>query len=374
MERKRVICTHLLRSGWIALLCMGCLLPGGCTAGSDAEPGGEETDTTPTALSIASLNVSQPDSRAASTGYTEINTLGEQMGLFRKKDGKWYTALVENLPYEYRSIDGVLQWAAPASTAPAGTLWLNHYEAQIAACYPYNSALSLADSGTGNGIINLTAAERSADSPQDLWYGHTTATNRTPFIDALQLRQAYCRMQITVVYDKSFSYTADDTYLYELTISGGRTNPDTQNAGIYSTGTLDTFKDGMEGYAYIAKDYAAISKTTSGKAYKLDETAETTQAKFDLMMLPNSLTGAVKFKVLVGGATNSSDTRTMEVDIPADDFGGSLEPGKIYTVKLTIKGMDISKVTTVTTDWNPTIISGPGTTTDGQQHFDMSVE
>lgn len=374
MERKRVICTHLLRSGWIALLCMGCLLPGGCTAGSDAEPGGVETDVAPTALSIASLNVSQPDSRAASAGYKEINTLGEQMGLFRKKAGTWYTALVENLPYEYRSIDGVLQWAAPASAAPAGTLWLNHYEAQIAACYPYNPALSLLNSGTGNGIINLTAAERNADSPQDLWYGHTTANNRTPFIDAMQLRQAYCRMQITVVYDKNFSYTAGDTYLYELTISGGREVNDTQDTGIYSAGTLDTFKDGMEGYTYGTKEYLAIDKENSGEAYQLGETTADTNAKFDLMMLPNSLTGAVKFSVVVGGGTKNSDTREMNVDIPADDFGGSLEPGKIYTVKLTIKGMDISKVTTVTTDWNPTIITGLGTTTDGQQHFDMSVE
>lgn len=369
MERKRVICTHLLRSGWIALLCMGCLLPGGCTAGSDAEPGGEETDATPTALSIASLNVSQPDSRAASAGYTEITTLGERMGLFRKKAGTWYTALVENLPYEYRSIDNVFQWAAPESAPPAGTLWLNHYDAQIAACYPYNPALSLANSGTGNGIINLTAAERNANSPQDLWYGHTTANNRTPFIDAMQLRQAYCRMQITVVYDKNFSYTAGDTYLYELTISGGRVANDTQSTGIYSAGTLDTFKDGMEGYTYGTKEYKAIYD----KAYQLGETAETTNAKFDLMMLPNSLTDAVKFSVVVGGA-KGSDTREMNVDIPADDFGGSLEPGKIYTVKLTIKGMDISKVTTVTTDWNPTIITGTGTTADGQQHFDMSVE
>lgn len=374
MERKRVICTHLLRSGWIALLCMGCLLPGGCTAGSDAEPGGEETDATPTALSIASLNVSQPDSRAASAGYKEINTLGEQMGLFRKKSGTGYTTTVENLPYEYRSIDDVFQWAAPASATPAGTLWLNHYKAEIAACYPYNKDLSLANSGTGDGIIKLIAAERNADSPQDLWYGHTIANNRTPFIDAMQLRQAYCRMQITVVYDKNFSYTAGDTYLYELTISEGRIANDTQKTGIYSTGTLDMFKDDMSGYTYITKDYAAISKATSGEAYQLGETAETTNAKFDLMMLPNSLTGAVNFKVLVGGATKGSDTRTMNVDIPAADFGDSLEPGKIYTVKLTIKGMDISKVTTATTDWNPTIITGTGTTADGQQHFDMSVQ
>lgn len=374
MERKRVICTHLLRSGWIALLCMGCLLPGGCTAGSDAEPGGEGTDATPTALSIASLNVSQPDSRAASAGYTEITTPGEQMGLFRKKDGTWYTALVENLPYEYRIIDGVPQWAAPASATPAGTLWLNHYDARIAACYPYNAALSLVNTNTGNGVINLTAAERSADSPQDLWYGHITANNRTPFIDALQLRQAYCRMQITVVYDRSFSYTAGDAYLYELTISGGRTTPDTKSTGIYSAGTLDMFKDGMDGYSYTTQDYAAISKATSGEAYKLGETADDTHAKFDLMMLPNTLTGAVNFKVLVGGATKGSDTRTMNVDIPAKDFGGSLESGKIYTVKLTIKGMDISKVMSVTTDWNPTIINGSGTTADGQQHFDLYME
>lgn len=373
MERKRVICTQLLRSGWIALLCMGCLLPGGCTAGPDAEPGGEEAVATPAALRIASLKVSRPDSRAASSaeGYTAITTPGAQMGLFRKKDGTWYTATVENLPYEYRSIDGVLQWAAPAlATTPAGTLWLNHYEAQIAACYPYNNALSLANPGTGNGIINLTASERSTDSPQDLWYGHTSANNRNPAIGAMQLRQAYCRMQITVVYDKSFSYTAGDTYLYELSISGGRATPDTQNTGIYSTGTLDTFKDGMNGYTYITQDYVAITKAASGEAYQLGETAGDTRAKFDLMMLPNTLTDAVKFSVVVGGDNKSSDTRTMAVDIPAADFGGSLDPGKIYTVKLTIKGMDISKVTTVTTDWNPTVINGPNT----EDHFDMTVQ
>lgn len=373
MERKRVICTQLLRSGWIALLCMGCLLPGGCTAGPDAEPGGEEAVATPAALRIASLKVSRPDSRAASSaeGYTAITTPGAQMGLFRKKDGTWYTATVENLPYEYRSIEGVYQWAAPAlATTPAGTLWLNHYEAQIAACYPYSNALSLANPGTGDGIINLTATERSADSPQDLWYGHTSANNRNPAIGALQLRQAYCRMQITVVYDKSFSYTAGDTYLYELSISGGREVNDTKNTGIYSTGTLDMFKDGMSGYTYIAKDYKAITKSDSDKAYQLGETAETTKAIFDLMMLPNSLTGPVKFSVVVGGDNKSSDTREMNVDIPADDFGGSLDPGKIYTVKLTIKGMDISKVTTVTTDWNPTVINGPNT----DNHFDMTVQ
>lgn len=373
MERKRLIPTHLLRNGWTAVLCMGCLLAGGCSAEQEMGQNPEETGTT-VALSISSLNVSQPHSRAASAGYTEITTLGEQMGLFRKKDGTWYTATVENLPYEYRSIDDVNQWAAPASASPAGTLWLNHYEAQIAACYPYNSALAVANAGTGDGIVKLTATERDTDAPQDLWYGHASANNRTPFISTMQLRQAYCRMQVTVVYDKNFSYTATDAYLYDLTISGGRLAGDTQNTGIYSTGTLDTFSDGMDGYTYLTKDYNAISKANSGEAYKLGETAADTRAKFDLMMLPNTLAGPVKFSVVIGGTAKGTDTREMNVDIPAADFGGKLEPGKIYTVQLTIKGMDISKVMSVTTDWNPTFVNGSGTTADGRTHFDMSVE
>lgn len=377
MERKRLNRTHLLRNGWTALLCAACLLAGGCTA--DSETGSEagtnrDEPGTPVALSISSLNVSQPHTRAASAGYTEITDPGAQMGLFRKKEGTWYTATVENLPYEYRIIDGVPRWAAPPSATAAGTLWLNHYEAQIAACYPYNSDLAVANTGTGDGIVKLTAAEREAAAPQDLWYGHTSANNRNPHIGSLQLRQAYCRMQVTVVYDKNFSYTAGDTYLYDLTISGGRAAGDTQNTGIYSTGTLDTFCDGMDGYAYVTKDYTAISKAASGEAYPLGETADATRAKFDLMLLPNTLTGAVNFSVVVGGTAKGTDTREMNVDIPAADFGGTLEPGKIYAVKLTIKGMDITKVMTATTDWNPTVTKGSGTTADGQQHFDLSVE
>ena len=374
MERKRVILTHLLRGGWMAVLCASCLLPGGCTADPEAELSREGADATPAALSISSLNVSQTHTRASSAGYTEITALGEQMGLFRKKDGTWYTVTVENLPYEYRSIEGVNLWTAPASATAAGILWLNHYDAQIAACYPYNSALPLANAGTGDGIVKLAAAERNADTPQDLWYGHTTANNRNPYISAMQLRQAYCRMQVTVVYDKNFSYTAENTYLYNLDITGGRQAGDTQHTGIYSIGTLDTFKDGMDGYVYTTKDYAAINKATSGEAYLLAETAEDTRAKFDLMMLPNALTGAVNFSVVVGGTAKGTDTREMNVDIPAADFGGKLEPGKIYAVTLTIKGMDISKVMSATTDWNPTITSGTGTTADGEKHFDLSVE
>ncbi len=373
MERQRAIRTHLLRNGWITVLCAGCLLAGGCSADGEAGPGREEPGST-SALSISSLNVSQARTRAASAGYTEITDPGAQMGLFRKKAGTWYTVTVENLPYEYHIVDGTPRWEAPAGATAAGTLWLDHHQAQISACYPYNSALAVANPGTGDGIVKLTAAERDTASPQDLWYGHDTADNRNPRIAYMQLRQAYCRMQVTVVYDKNFSYTAGETYLYELTISGGRAADDTQNTGIYSTGTLDTFADGTDGYLYTAKDYKAIAKANSGEAYKLGETAADTGAKFDLMMLPNTLTGAVNFSVVLGGTTKGTDTREMNVDIPAADFGSKLEPGKIYSVKLTIKGMDITKVMTATTDWNPTVTSGTGTTADGQKHFDMSVE
>ncbi len=303
-----------------------------------------------------------PQTRATA-GYTAVTTENAQMGLFRKKSGTTYTTL-QNVPYKYMKANGQTTLAWWATGGDAQTVWLHPAtNADIAACYPYNASLSLA---TGEGIVNLTAAIRNASTPQDLWYAHCTA-NGSDCKKNLQLTQAYCRMQLTLLIDKSATYTSEP-YLYYLMIEGGRASTTSATDGIFSAGTLDLFKDAASAYTLGAKDFTPVNVTANN--YQITDNASTTKAAFDLMMIPATLTGAVKLTIKTGGSSGAA--KEMSVSIPAADFGGSLLAGKIYKVSVKIKGTDIDEFSSVTTDWSPAVSSGSGTTVNGQKYFDFS--
>lgn len=298
----------------------------------------------------------------ATAGYSAVTKEGAKMGVFRKSNGTTYSTL-QNVPYKYMQPDGQpdMKWS------PIGgddkTVWLHpSINADIAACYPYSESLSLA---SGEGMVNLTAAIRNKTTPQDLWYNHLQANGVNRHRD-ISLVQAYCRVQITFLIDNTETYIVEP-YLYSLTISGGRDADGNSTDGIFSTATLDLFKDADAAYTRDAKEFTAFDVTAD--TYQITDDVNTTAA-FDLMMIPAALSADVKLTIQTGG--NSTAVKEMSVSIPASDFGGSLAAGKIYKVSVKIKGTDIGEIINVTTDWNPAISSGNGTTVDGQQYFDFS--
>lgn len=337
--------------------CLACLLAASC----------EQTDitaATPATGSALQLGVVEKLTGAegaktrAAAGYEEM-AVGDRLGLFRKGEtvGTYtYTAL-RNVPYEYKKADA---GATTPEWLPTGgdnnTVWLHlTAHANVAACYPYSTALPLVSGKEDAGIVNLAAAIRNASTPQDLWYAHCTA-NGSDCKKDLQLTQAYCRMQLTLLIDKSATYTSEP-YLYYLKIEG-----------VYSSATLDLFKDAASAYTLGAKDFTPVNVTAN--TYQITDNAGTTKAAFDLMMIPATLTGAVKLTIKTGGSSGAA--KEMSVSIPAADFGGSLAAGKIYKVSVKIKGTDIDEFSSVTTDWSPAVSSGSGTTVNGQKYFDFS--
>lgn len=217
--------------------CLASLLAASC----------EQTDiasVTPTAGSALQLGAVEKLIRAedaktrAAAGYEDMGE-GDRMGLFRKGEtvGTYtYTAL-RNVPYEYKKADGATTPEWQSTGGDAGTVWLHPTaNADIAACYPYNASLSLA---SGEGVVNLAAAIRNASTPQDLWYNHLQA-NGVNCHKNISLVQAYCRVQITILIDKSVSYTSEP-YLYYLKIEGGRASASSTTDGIFSAATLDMY-------------------------------------------------------------------------------------------------------------------------------------
>ena len=296
----------------------------------------------------------------ATAGYTALTTANAQMGLFRKKSGTTYTTL-QNVPYKYMQPSGQTKMGWWAIGGDVGTVWLHPTaNADIAACYPYNASLSLA---SGEGVVNLTAAIRNATAPQDLWYNHLQA-NGVNCHKNISLVQAYCRVQLTFLIDKSVSYTSEP-YLYYLKIEGGRASAGSTTDGIFSAATLNLYSGA---YTRGTKEYTPVNVTAN--SYQITDAAGTTKAAFDLMMIPATLSAAVKLTIKTGGSSGAA--KDMSVSIPAADFGGSLTAGKIYKVSVKIKGTDISEFSSVTTDWSPVTSTGNGTTVDGQKYFDFS--
>lgn len=317
-----------------------CLLLAGCDG---YESGGIET-TSGTSLQlevVERLTIQSDVNTRATAGYEEVATAGEKMGLFRKAANPVYTAL-SNVPYIYETPE----WQPEGGDGQ--TVWLHATQnADIAACYPYNASLSFAAGKENEGIINLNAALRNPTKPQDLWYNHLQANGKNCKKN-LQLNQAYCRMQLTFLIDKSVSYVTEP-YLYKLTIAGGRASATSTTDGIFSTCTLDLFKDAASAYTRITKEYSPVDITAD--TYRITDAAGTTGAALDLLMIPATLSAPVTLTVAVGAASGSA--KTMSVSIPAADFGGSLQGGKIYKVTVKIKGTDIGEFSTVTTDWSP---------------------
>lgn len=326
-----------------------CLLLAGCEA---YEPGdAEATGGVPLQLGVVEKLATQSEVQTRATdGYEAITEENAQLGLFRKAADP-YSAL-SNVKYVYTKPAGkeTSEWAPEGGDANAVWLYISG-NTDIAAYYPYNASLPLVESKENEGIINLSAAIRDADNPQDLWYDHCTADIRNNKKD-LQLKQAYCRMQLTFLLDENVSYVVQP-YLYKLTLEGGRAASNTTD-GIFSTATLDLFQDPASAYSRDTKEYNAVNITAN--TYQLASTAETSTAKFDLMMIPAALSGDVKLTVSIGGA--SSTAKSMSVSIPANDFSDKLEAGKIYQITVTIKGTDIGEFSTVTTDWTPDISKG----------------
>lgn len=296
----------------------------------------------------------------AAAGYTELKTENAQMGLFRKKNGEVYTYL-SNVPYEYMQPSGQSEMGWWPTGGADKTVWLHpSTNADIAAYYPYNASLSPVSGKEG--VVNLSAAVRDKDAPQDLWYSHLQA-NGHDYKRDLQLVQAYCRMQLTLLIDESETYVSKP-HLYYLKIEGGRAPASSDTVGIFSAATLDLYT-GV--YIRGAKEYVPVDVTADN--YEITGDVTTTKAAFDLLMIPAILTDSVKLTVKTGG--NSGAAKEMSVSIPPANFGGSLAAGKIYKVSVKIKGMDISEFSSVTTDWNPVIFPGPNVALDGQKYFDF---
>lgn len=258
-------------------------------------------------------------------GYKSLTTPDAQIGLFRKSDGSTYSKM-ENKLYQYKSSDGGATYAwLPNNTADAIQLHPTT-AADIAAYYPYNASLSMV--ADREGVINLSAAIRNEDAPQDLWYNHFLASG-TNYQMNLLLGHVYCRMKITILKDG----VADTKNLYSLKISGGRSNT---TDGIFSTGTLDMFNGTYTGGT---QDYTPINNI-SADTYPITNDASTTKAVFDLMMIPTTLSDDVTMTVTVG--ESSDNTSTMSASIPASDFDWQLTAGNIYNLSARIKGSTIT--------------------------------
>lgn len=289
--------------------------------------------------------------QAATRANQVIETAGAQMGVFLKKSVPDYPADIINRPYVYQSSSG---WQPVGGDA--NTIWLKSSMASMVACYPYSASLSLVAGQVG--VVNLTAAERNAVTPQDLWYKPFSANHGTGDL-SLTLLQAYCRLR--VIFVLADGYTVEP-YLYRLAISGGRSNGTSTTDGIFADATLNLFAEGA--YTRGTRDYTPLDVNASASARLVKKTEADTQAQFDLLMIPAALTDKVSLSTIVGGTNYGTDTKPMPLDIPASAFGngtpdqGKLVAGNVYTLKVTVNSKALNFTKVDAQPWEDATVSG----------------
>lgn len=242
------------------------------------------------------------------------------IGVFRTKDtgaSPVYPTECNNYKYTYNS-----GWK-PADAA--NTIYLTGKDIDVCAYYPYNSDAVYADKTA----LPLTSAwYRSDDTPsKDLCY----AINRTVNATAAKRSVSFTMKHAMALLELVFYFDAGSGVLNiaKITIS---------NPALVGSAKLDITTGTQKG------DVISGSLTTSESKYLPSENATTTVSA---LLVPFDMGGnGLKLEIarlfVIPGS--SSTTHTSSVTIPAALFGGKLEAGKRYRVKIAANGMVVTEV------------------------------
>ena len=276
---------------------------------------------------------------ATRTGGTPLTADGTTIGIFLTNAGG-YTPMYKNT---YVCSGG--KWSS------ADPVCVDRRTGRAIGVYDPNSLVSF---GTNSSVTANTLQAQPYDEAK-LWYydnASVTSVNNADATVAFSMKCAYSRL--------SFVISLNDNFPHACKVSRIIIKPTSGN--FYTTANVDISDGALTGTAVAnyTIDTSALPMNTTGLIAGAPDTS------IDHLFPAQTLTpGAGLIFTLTTEGTDYS------VAVPAATFN-TIQRGMHYTVQIEMTGigMDVS----VTTDWNPTITGGTGTTADGQKHFDMSVE
>lgn len=255
---------------------------------------------------------------SATRAATSTTLTSGSIGVFRAKDtgaSPVYPTECNNYKYTYNS-----GWK-PADAA--NTIYLTGKDIDVCAYYPYNSDAAYADKTA----LPLTTSWYSASDPsKDICYATQQTVNATATKRSVSFTMKHAMALLELVF--YFDAGAGKLGISKITVS---------NPALVGSATLDITTGTQAGNT-------ATGSLTTPSGYNLSTTATTTVSA---LLVPFNMGGndlkleIVCYFVIPG---NSSTTHTSSVTIPATLFGGKLEAGKRYRVKIAANGMVVTEV------------------------------
>lgn len=299
-------------------------------ASCEREEGGVPNE--PASLLVKEVRAGSETGSATRAATTTTLTSGS-IGVFRAKDtgaSPVYPTECNNCEYAYSS-----GWK-PANAAK--TIYLTGKDINVCAYYPYNSDAAYADKTA----LPLTSAwYKSDDTPsKDLCYATDQTVNATAAKRSVSftMKHAMALLELVFYFDAGSGVLNID----EIKVS----NPALVGSAKFDITTGTQKEDVISG------------SLMSESKYLPSEDATTTVSA---LLVPFDMGGSglkleiARFFVIPG---NSTTTHTSSVTIPATLFGGKLEAGKRYRVKIAANGMVVTEVRAL--EWTANDIGSSG--------------
>lgn len=286
----------------------------------------------PASLLVKEVRAGSETGSATRAAATPELTSGS-IGVFRAKDtgaSPVYPTECNNYEYAYNS-----GWK-PANASK--TIYLTGKDINVCAYYPYNSDAAYADK---TALPLTTAWYKSDDTPsKDLCYATDQTVNATAAKRSVSFTMKHAMALLELVF--YFDAGAGKLGISKIMVS---------HPSLVGSATLDITTGTQAG------------NTTTGSlstpdSYILSATATTTVSA---LLVPFNMGGSglkleiTRFFVIPG---NSTTTHTSSVTIPATLFGGKLEAGKRYRVKIAANGMVVTEVREL--EWTANDIGSSG--------------
>lgn len=299
-------------------------------ASCDCEEGGVPNE--PASLLVKEVRAGSETGSATRAATTTTLTSGS-IGVFRAKDtgaSPVYPTECNNYEYAYNS-----GWKPADATK---TIYLTGKDINVCAYYPYNSDAAYADKTA----LPLTSTwYKSDDTPsKDLCYATDQSVNATAAKRSVSFTMKHAMALLELVF--YFDAGSGVLNINEIKVS----NPALVGLAKFdiATGTQ--------------KENVISGSLTSESKYLPSEDATTTVSA---LLVPFDMGGSglkleiARFFVIPG---NSTTTHTSSVTIPATLFGGKLEAGKRYRVKIAANGMVVTEVRAL--EWTANDIGSSG--------------
>lgn len=295
----------------------------------DCEEGGVPNE--PASLLVKEVLAGSETGSATRTAATSELTSGS-IGVFRAKDtgaSPVYPTECNNYKYAYNS-----GWK-PADAA--NTIYLTGKDVEVCAYYPYNSDAAFNDKTA----LPLTSAWYKSDAPsKDLCYATDQTVNATAAKRSVSftMKHAMALLELVFYFDAGSGVLNID----EIKVS----NPALVGSAKFDI-TTGTQKEDVISGSLTTSDLPSEDATTTVSA----------------LLVPFDMGGSgLKLEIarifVIPGSGYVPPPSTSSVTIPATLFGGKLEAGKRYRVKIAANGMVVTEVRAL--EWTANDIGSSG--------------